>query len=109
MKNYVQPGNTLTLVAPAGGTTSGAGLLVGAIFGIASSTVDASAEVAVDVVGVFELPKAVGAVTQGAKVYWDNTAKNVTTTVGTNTLIGACTVAAANGDTTIQVRLNGAV
>ena len=35
MKNYVQPGNTITLTAPYA-VTSGDGLLVGSIFGIAS-------------------------------------------------------------------------
>ena len=35
MKNYFQPGHTITLTAPAA-VTSGGGLLVGAIFGIAA-------------------------------------------------------------------------
>ena len=35
MKNFIQPGNTITLAAPAA-VTSGSGLLVGAIFGIAA-------------------------------------------------------------------------
>jgi len=37
MKNYVQPGNTITLTAPYA-VASGDGLLVGAIFGVASGT-----------------------------------------------------------------------
>ena len=37
MKNYVQPGNTITLTAPYA-VTSGDGLLVGAIFGVAAGT-----------------------------------------------------------------------
>ena len=36
MKNFIQPGNTITLAAPAA-VTSGSGLLVGAIFGIAAT------------------------------------------------------------------------
>ena len=34
MRNYIQPGNTISLVAPFG-VISGAGLLVSALFGIA--------------------------------------------------------------------------
>ena len=34
MKNYIQPGNTITLTAPYD-VNSGDGLLVGAIFGVA--------------------------------------------------------------------------
>ena len=37
MKNFVQPGNTITLTAPYA-VTSGDGLLVGAIFGVAAGT-----------------------------------------------------------------------
>ena len=45
----------------------------------------------------------------GAKVYWDNTAKVCTTTVGTNTLIGVAVKAVGGtaGETTGTVRLNG--
>ena len=37
MKNYVQPGNTITLTAPYA-VSSGDGLLVGAIFGVATGS-----------------------------------------------------------------------
>ena len=43
---------------------------------------------------------------QGDKAYWDNTAKEVTTTSTANTLIGVFIVAALNGDATVNVRLN---
>ena len=48
-------------------------------------------------------------ITQGAKLYWDNTNKNLTTTLTANTLIGAAVSAAAIGDSTVIVRLNGSV
>ena len=38
MKNYVQPGNTITLTAPYA-VVSGDGLLVGSIFGVAAGSV----------------------------------------------------------------------
>ena len=43
MKNYVQPGNTITLTAPYA-VVSGEGLLVGSIFGVASGTAAPSAD-----------------------------------------------------------------
>ncbi len=107
MKNYTQRGDTLTLVAPYD-VASGAGMLVGAIFAVAATTAKAGDAVEGDVVGCFDLPKAAGAVTQGAKLYWDNTARVVTTVATNNTLIGVATRAAANGDATANVRLNGA-
>jgi predicted RecA/RadA family phage recombinase len=57
MKNYVQPGNTITLTAPYA-VTSGDGLLVGSIFGIASG--DAALNDPVETTnssGVFDLTK----------------------------------------------------
>lgn len=108
MKNFVQKGDTLTLVAPYA-VTSGGGLLVGSIFGVAATAAALGASVDADVVGVFDLAKATGAAwTQGQKIYWDDTAKNCTGTVGTNKLIGVATQAAASGDTVGRVRLTAA-
>ncbi|MBF0098347.1 MAG: DUF2190 family protein [Magnetococcales bacterium] len=108
MKNFIQPGDTVTVIAPVA-VNSGEGLLVGALFGVALSTAAINTNVEVLTEGVVDLPKAAVAVTQGAKVYWDNTAKNVTTTATNNTLIGCAILAAAVGDATVRVRLNGAV
>ncbi|OSM07357.1 DUF2190 family protein [Magnetofaba australis] len=107
MKNFIQPGDLVTLTAPTGGVSSGDGVLVGGLFGICAYDAAESEAVEVRLTGVVELPKATGAITQGAKVYWDNTAKNVTTTATSNSLIGAVTQAAASGDATAIVRLNG--
>jgi len=109
MKNFIQKGDTLALTAPTGGVSSGDGVLVGSLFGIAAGDAAENENVEVQTCGVFELSKATGAVTQGAKIYWDNTNKNVTTTATANTLIGAATVAAVSGDATVQVKLNGTV
>jgi len=107
MKNFVQHGETLTLAAPAD-VSSGDGVLVGSIFGIAVETAASGAQVALKTTGVFTLPKATGqAWTVGAKVYWDNTNKVCTTTSSSNTLIGAIVVAALSADTSGTVRLNG--
>ena len=109
MKNFVAVGNILTLPAPAA-LTSGQGALIGSIFGVAQKDASNGEDVAILVTGVFELPKAASqAWTVGAKVYWDNTAKVCTTTVGTNTLIGVAVKAVGGtaGETIGQVRLNG--
>jgi len=107
MKNYVQDGTTVSLSAPYD-VASGGGLLVGALFGVALSAAANGAAVQAVTRGVFALPKTnAQAWTQGAKVYWDNTAKEVTTTSTSNTLIGCALVAAANPSATGMVRLNG--
>lgn len=108
MKNFVQDGEVVTLTAPYA-VASGGGALVGSLFGVAASTVANGAQGEFCTEGVFDLAKASGAVTQGAKIYWDNAAKVVTTTASGNTLIGAATQAAQSGDATARVRLNGTV
>lgn len=110
MKNYVQPGNTLTLTAPYA-VTSGDGLLVGSIFGVAAGDAASGATFEAALTGVFDLTK-IGsqAWTVGAKVYWDNTNKRCTTVATDNTLIGVAVEAVAGGagDTIGRVRLNAA-
>ena len=108
MKNFVAVGNILTLPAPAA-LTSGQGALIGSIFGVAQKDASNGEDVAILVTGVFELPKAASqAWTVGAKVYWDNTAKEATKTTTSNTLIGVAVVAVAGGASDIigRVRLN---
>ena len=56
MKNYVQSGVVVTVPAPAA-LASGAGALVGTMFGVAQHAADSGAVVALAVSGVFDLPK----------------------------------------------------
>lgn len=56
MKNYVQPGNTITLTAPYA-VASGDGLLVGSIFGIAAGAAALGEPVETALVGVFDITK----------------------------------------------------
>jgi predicted RecA/RadA family phage recombinase len=109
MKNYVQPGSTLTLTAPYA-VTSGDGLLVGSIFGVAAGDAASGATVEAALTGVFDLTK-IGsqAWTVGAKVYWDDTNKRCTTVATDNTPVGVAVEAVAGGagDTIGRVRLNG--
>lgn len=110
MRNYIQPGHALTLAAPAD-VASGDGLLVGAIFGIASHDALTGAEVETQLTGVVEIAKAASqAWTVGARIYWDNTAKRATNVASGNTLIGVAVLAVGAGaeETVGRVRLNGA-
>lgn len=105
--NYVQPGDVLDLTAPYQRNT-GQGALIGAIFGVALSTVANAAVGQFSVVGVWTLAKtSAQAWTEGALIYWDNTAKECTTVSTSNTRIGVAAAAAANPSSTGRVRLNG--
>jgi len=107
MRNFIQPGNTITLAAPYD-VASGGGLLVGSIFGIAVADAAKDAEVEASLVGIFDLAKAAGeAWTVGDKLYWNDTDKAVTTTEASNTLIGVAVEAAVDAATVGRVRLNG--
>lgn len=105
MKNFVQSGQVITLTAPAD-VTSGQLVKVGSLMGVAQADAVSGTDVECVVYGVFDLPKATGAVSQGAKVYWDATNSVVTTTATGNTLLGAATQAAQSADATARVLLN---
>lgn len=108
MKNYIQPGNTLTLTAPAA-IVSGDVVAVGSIIGVANGDAANGAPVDVDTVGVFRLPKVAAlAIAAGDVVYWDAATKLVTKTAASNTKLGVATEAAANPSPNVAVRLNGA-
>lgn len=106
MRNVVQPGHILTLTASRT-VTSGQGMLRGNTFGVALGDVANAATGEFALNGVFTLPKATGAINEGATLYWDNTAFNVTTTVGSNTKIGVCANVGGriSAATTVDVRL----
>jgi predicted RecA/RadA family phage recombinase len=110
MKNFVSPGDAVDFVAPSGGVVGGAGFLLGVQFGVVRHDAAQGVKSILDLEGVFTLPKtAANTPAPGAAVYWDDTAKSVTTTVGSNVKIGvhAGLAAAAGGDATLPVRLNG--
>jgi len=111
MKNFVQQGENLTLPAPYA-VNSGDGALIGSIFGVASTKAAIGEDTSFVREGVFTLPKpGAQAWAVGVKVYWDNAAKNVTTTSAGNTLIGAAAGAVGNGagETSGKVLLTGQV
>lgn len=107
MKNFVQPGDSLNVLAPYA-VTSGQGALVGGLFGVAAFDAANGVAVELQVEGVFDLTKEPAlAIAQGARVFWDNTNRRVTTTSNGNFPIGAATVAAASSDTTVRTWIDG--
>ena len=109
MKNFKQKGDTVTLIAAAI-VAAGSGVLVGSLFGIATNSAAAGAEVEVVLEGVFTVAKnSAEAWTVGAKVYWDDTAKVFTITNTSDTLVGVTYAVAANPSATGTVLLDGAI
>lgn len=116
MNNFVQNGNRITVTAPYA-VSSGGGCKVGGSFGIAAFDAALSANLEIATAGVYDLVKDASTFTDGAAVYWDDTAKKATSTVSTNMKIGAATLTqpggapaalgGATGDATVRVRLNG--
>ena len=111
MKNYVSAGSTLTFTnSTAAAIASGAGVVLGTIFGIANGPVAVGAEGVLNLVGEYEMPKAgAQAWALGAAIYWNATTGVATTVASGSTLIGVATraVAGGAGDTVGRVRLNG--
>ena len=108
MNNYLQPGTVLTLTAPTGGVVSGSVYKVGQLLVVAAATVAQTLPFEGQTEGVFTIVKVAGqAWTEGALVYWDDTAKNFTTTASGNLLAGVATAAALTAATSATVRLNG--
>lgn len=108
MRNYVQRGDTLDIVAPAA-VLSGGVVIVGSIVGVSNVDAETGETFALDVVGVFTLPKVSAlAINQGDAVYWDATNKVVTKTASGNTKLGVATESVPNPSPSVNVRLNGA-
>jgi predicted RecA/RadA family phage recombinase len=107
MRNYIQPGDSLALAVPyAGGVTSGQGVLVGALFGVAAVDGVQNAVIECQTKCVFDLTKEPAlAITAGARVFWDNTNRRLTTTATGNFQVGMATVAALAADNTVRAVL----
>ena len=106
MKNFIQPGRVIPVIAPYD-VLSGAGAQVGTLFGIACHDALAGAPLELATEGVFEHPKtSAQAWTQGAAIYWDDTNKVFTTAVSTNLRVGSAVEAAANPSGMGKVRLS---
>ena len=72
--------------------------------GVAGAAIARDAAGPVQVTGVYRIPKATGAVTVGQALYWDNSAKNITTTSG-STPAGWAVAPAASEDPDVLVKI----
>ena len=108
MRNFIQPGDSLAVAIPyAGGVTAGQGVLVGALFGVAATDGAQNAIIEAQIQGVFDITKEPAlAITAGARVFWDNTNRRITTTATGNFQVGIATQAALAADITVRVWLS---
>lgn len=105
-KNYIQPGSVVTVAAPAD-VTSGTGVLIGKLFGVATHDAKSGEPLEIKTDGVWEMAKtsAQAWATVGLDIY--ATAAGLLTTSATdNVLVGKNLAVAANPSPTGTVRLN---
>lgn len=107
MKNFIQNGENITVIAPAD-VSSGDGVQVGQIVGIATDDALDTEPVVIKRTGVFSVTKtSAQAWTVGQNVYWDDSASEFTTTEASNKLVGLTHTVAANPSDTGEVLLTG--
>jgi predicted RecA/RadA family phage recombinase len=107
MKNFVQPGDALTLTAPYT-VIAGSLVFVGSIGGVAQNDAATATPVVVQTSGVFNLTHAVTntAASIGDVAYFDTTNRAISATT-TFPRAGVYTEAKVTTSTAVQVRLNG--
>jgi predicted RecA/RadA family phage recombinase len=107
MKVFLGVGDAVNVTATAA-VVSGQPLLVGSLFGICGADAAINKKVALWTKGVYDVPKASGAWTEGQLIYWDAAALNFTTaSTSGHTKVGVAVEAATSGATTGRVRLSG--
>lgn len=105
MKNYIQDGTALDLVAPAA-VVSGQAVLYGKMLGVHVSDAALGEDTVAHFKGVHSIPKvAATAMAVGDELYWDDVAKNLTKTTAGNTFVGYCAKAALAADTHVNILL----
>ena len=105
MKNFLVSGENVVITATAA-VVAGDAQQVGDLVGVASDNAAIGEDFALVLEGVFTLKKkSTDVIAQLVKLYWDNTLKEVTVTVGTNKVVGYAYKAAGSGETTVQVKL----
>ena len=109
MKNFVQEGEIITVIAPSA-VASGDGVQVGSIFGVATTGAAQGFPVELKREGVFTLPVLnTDVITAGAKLFWDATNKRLTVTATSNTLVGAASLPKIAGVTVVAALLDGVI
>ena len=112
MKNQVQQGDAIDVVAPSGGMVSGNAYLIGAnLFGVSATTVAVGVTGVIWRKGVFSLAKiSAQAWVVGDIIYWSvNNAACTNVNSSSDVKVGVCTATAANPSATGTVCLTGQV
>ena len=106
---FIQPGDVMEFAAPAGGVTVNTLYLIGGYPAVAQVTATATTLCNFYVTGVHTLAKTTGEGTLviGQAAFWDAANAKVTIAPSLGLPSGAIDSAAATGDTTCAVRLNG--
>jgi predicted RecA/RadA family phage recombinase len=103
-KNFIQPGDSIEFTAGAN-ITSGQGVIIGALLGVALGTVSNGAVGVAAIEGVFELPKASGfVVNAGQKLIWDTATSAFVASATTGDLNGCAVAVEGAGSTATKVK-----
>jgi len=105
---YVQGDDTIDYT-PSADVAAGQVVVQGDLIGVAKTPIKANVLGALATEGIFDFPKATGGgsgIAVGITVYWDATNFVATATAGSNKLLGKTTVAAADADAIVRVRLH---
>ncbi|MCO5730087.1 DUF2190 family protein [Rhizobium sp. SSA_523] len=106
MRNFIQPGKVLTMVAPTGGAVSGKFYKIGAIFGVAAISAAEGEQFELATGEVYELPKTSAEAWTAGDVIYATSAGIMTTVATSNTKVGVAVADAANPSGSGLVRLN---
>lgn len=108
MKTFVASGASYALTMPYD-RVSGQGVLVGSIFGVVAETALSGAVAEVWTTGIFDVTKQGSlAISAGARLFWDNTNRYLTTVQNGNVPVGVAVVAAGSSDTTVRALITQA-
>lgn len=108
MRNYVGSGDRVTLTAPAGGVVTGVGYVIGTMFVVAADSEPVGQPFAGIRNGIVSLPKPAGVIAEGARLWWNNTTKQVATGSAVGLFpLGTAAAAAVSDANTVEVALDG--
>ncbi len=106
-KNYQQTGDVLTYLNDSGQSyQSGDVMVFGQRIGVALSDIAVDDLEAVQVVGVFELPKASEDISTGALLFWDSTQQQMTLIADGNTPSGYAFANAEAAEAYVDIKIN---
>lgn len=105
MRNFIQAGETIEIVAPAN-VAAGVGVLAGNLFGVALHGASSGQLVQLRTEGVVDIAKAAGVVvTLGARLFWVPGSLAVNVTATSQVCVGVAVAGAAAGDATVRMKI----